>query len=89
MDVKSLARSLLPALILALYVLALWYVLLPPWKRELMLRRLMETAKQGQHRAGERLLTVRDEIEITRFRNLISRYDHEQVAARDKPKGSN
>lgn len=89
MEDNSLARSLLPVLILTLYVLALWYVLTPPWKRELMLRRLTETARASQQQASARLLSARDEIEITRFRNLISRYDHDPLGTRDKPESSN
>ena len=88
MEDKFSARTLLPVLILALYVGAIWFVLLPPWKRDLLISRIMQTARANQQRASVRLLSARDEIEIARFRNLISRWEHDKMGPRDKPKGS-
>lgn len=89
MDKEFSGRILVPILIMLIYVAALWFVLLPPWKRQMYQTMLLQMADRNRQRATGGLLTVRDELELVRFRNLISRYDHEQVAARDKRQKGN
>lgn len=87
MDRNSLGRTLVPVLILAVYVLAIWFVLLPAWKRELIQARL--AAMANPRPIVQHLLSAADEMQVRQFRNLISRWDHEQSSARHHTEESN
>ena len=90
MEESSLGRSLVPALILLAYVLAIWLVFLPPWKRQLLMARLRQLGAEAQpKRVADQLLSVREEIEVRRFRDLITRWDHEQLATWRKRQSGN
>ena len=82
MENSSFPKTVLPLLILAVYALALWMAMTPAWKRQLLQARVMGMVRPQP--LVSHLLSVADELEIRRFRNLISRWDHDQVGTRDK-----
>lgn len=82
-------KTLISVLILAVYLLVLWWEITPAWKRQLMIRRVLQMTQAGKQQTGERLLTVAQELEVLRFRSLVSKWDHEQTATRNHRKEGN
>lgn len=89
MDGSAFTKQATSVLILVAYIVAIWYVTLPEWKRQALLMRMEAILRQGQERPRGMLLSAIQEMEIRQFRNLISRWDHEQVGSRDSREKGN
>jgi hypothetical protein len=60
---------------MAIYVLVMFWIMLPSWKREAVLRSLKPHPKMKRG-----LLTPAEEILVREFRQRVSDWDHDQTS---------